>query len=172
MAGTWPNIPCALRQQAALALPRESHFFRLEFRTREEVSDTDALAKWDFYPPYETSDDLIGTAKLEWIVERVHGRRLREQHQHEVRRLQRYDKLSDTEFMQEIDRDINTYLTSWHELRRILKTLPSNSHMDRTMGESLMQWKARRVVDLLEDWKVVKKGRADSQFICHFNTRW
>lgn len=96
---------------------------------------------------------------------------MREQYQHEARRLRCYEKSSDTQILQEIDRNIHTYLTSWHELKNILKTLPP-SDVDHTMGKHLMQWKARRVVDLLEDWKMVKKGCVNDSFTCLFTTRW
>lgn len=116
-------------------------------------------------------DGSIGNGRLEAIVEQVHGRRLREQYQHEVRRLRHYEISSDTQILEEIDRDINTYLTTWNELKRILRTLPP-SHINHTMGEHLLQWKARRIVDLLEDWRVVKQGRVNHNFTCLFNTRW
>jgi hypothetical protein len=171
LAPTWPTIPSAVRQQAALPLPKQSHFFRLEYRTQEEISDTDSLAKWDFYPPYNMPDGSIGNGRLEAIVEQVHGRRLREQYQHEVRCLRCYEISSDTQILEEIDRDINTYLTTWNELKHILRTLPP-SHINHTMGEHLLQWKARRIVDLLEDWRVVKQGRVNHNFTCLFHTCW
>ncbi|KAF8170967.1 hypothetical protein BJ912DRAFT_933030 [Pholiota molesta] len=171
LAPTWPAIPRALRQQAALPLPRQSHFFLLEYRTREEISDDDVLAKWDFYPPYHIPHGSIGGGGLDAIIDRVHGRRLREQYQYEACRLQRYEKSTDTQILQEIDRDIHTYLTSWEELKHILDGT-NLSHVDRKMGEHQMQWKARRVVDLLEDWKAVKKGRVDYAFTCLYTARW
>ncbi|KAF8170554.1 hypothetical protein BJ912DRAFT_933217 [Pholiota molesta] len=171
LSPTWPSIPRALRDQAALPIPQKSHFFLLEYRSREEVSDQDPLAKWDYYPPYHVPHGTIAGGGLEAIVDRVHGRRHLEQRQHEAQRLQRYNKGTDDQILAEIGRDINTYLTSWNELRNILKTMPY-SDIDHTMGEHLKHWKARRVVDLLQDWKVVKKGRANGAFECHYANRW
>ena len=71
----------------------------------------------------------------------------------------------------EIDLDIQQYLAAWKELKLLLQLRPK-SPIDHTMGHLLFQWKARRIVDLLADWKVVKKGRSKGAFPCHFTNRW
>ncbi len=87
---------------------------------------------------------------LEVIVDRVHGRHLREQHQAEVQRLDRYRKGSDDDILREIDSDIHQYLVAWKDLKLALQLRPV-SPIDHTMGHHLLQWKARRIVDLLAD---------------------
>ena len=169
---TWSTVPRAIRDQGSTPLPVLSNFFKTEFRSRQQVSDDDALASWDYYPPYHSSGESNRTLSV--IIERAHGRRLREQYQSESLRLQRFNDGTDDDILTEIDRDINTYLTSWNELDAILRAPSSDqmAHIDLIMGKHLLQWKARRVVDLLADWKAAKKGRSKQAFKVLFSNRW
>ena len=138
---------------------------------RSDASDDNALAKWDCYPPYATPLASFGTNGLELVVDRVHGWRLRAQYHSEARRIQHYETASDDDILAEIDRDIQANLKAWKELNSMLQIRPA-SPVDHAMGHHLLQWKARRLVDLLEDWKVVKKGRSNRAFYLHFARRW
>lgn len=114
----------------------------------------------------------FGSAGRDIIVDRVHGRHLREQYHSEVRRLSRYrEGSSDDELLTEISRDICQYLVAWKELNSQLQLRPK-SPIDYTMGHHLLQWKARRITDLLVDWKMAKKGRSTGAFVTHFTNRW
>lgn len=169
---TWPTIPQAVHEQSSLPLPTHSHFFKQEFRYREDVSDVDALAKWDRLPPYSAKSASFGSVALDVTVDRIHGRRLREQYHYEVRRLERYrSRLNDDEILAEIDHDICQYFATWMELKVFLQLRPK-SPIDHTMGHLLLQWKARRITDLLADWKVAKKGCSKGAFMTHFTDRW
>lgn len=168
---TWPNIPRVVHQQAAFLLPTNSHFFKKEYRLGGKICDDDALAIWDSSPPYAISSASLGSVGLEVIIDRVHGRHLREQYQDEARRLERYRNADDDDILKEIDCDVHRYLAAWNTLRLALQLRPE-SPIDHTMGHHLLQWKARRIVDLLNDWKVVKKGRSQSTFSLHFSNRW
>lgn len=168
---TWPTIPRVVHQQGALPLPTSSRFFKNEFRVRNDVSDDDTLAKWDHYPPYATPLASFGTNGLELVVDRLHGWRLRAQLHFETWRLRQYEESSDDEILAGIDRDIQANLRAWKELSLMLQMRP-DSPVDHTMGHHLLQWKARHIVDLLADWKVLKKGRVNRPFNTHFINRW
>lgn len=169
---TWPTIPKAVHEQGSVPLPKSSHFFKNEFRQRVDVSNDDALAIWDQPPPYSGISASFGSVGLEITVDRVHGRHLRQQYHSELRRLDRYrDGDGDDELLAEIDRNICQYLVAWKELKSYLQLRPK-SPIDYTMGHHLLQWKARRITDLLVDWKIAKKGRSTGAFIAHFANRW
>ena len=169
---TWPTIPHAVHQQGSIPLPTDSHFFKTEFRYRGDVSDDDALAKWDHFPLHSpVSAASFGEVGLEVTIDRIHGRRLREQYHFEDRRVQRYRETSNDAILAEIDRDICQYLAAWKELKNLLQLRPK-SPIDHTMGHLLLQWKARCITDLLADWKVLKKGGSISTFSLHFSNRW
>jgi hypothetical protein len=167
---SWPKIPRALRQQAAIPLPLTSHWFRLEARSQEEASEDDRLAVWEYHPPYRVAHGSIGGGGLEAVSDGVHGRRYRIQQQFEAKRLRRFDKMTDDEMLIEISDHIKANLAEWARLQELNKTL--SSHIDQVMGNHLGQWKARLVIDLLEDWRAVKKGRKNDAFYVLFANRW
>ena len=105
------------------------------------------------------------------FLELIQGRRLHAQYQYEELRLVRYKTMSEPVFLQEIHAEITKWVLEWSELNKLLKTT-AFSDVDCKMGRSLLEWKARRVMDLLADWKAAKKGRNGDQFIILYSNRW
>ena len=83
----------------------------------------------------------------------------------------RYKTLSNIIFLQEIHAEISKYILEWTTLNKLLKTTIL-AHVDSAMGRTLLEWKARRVMDLLGDWKAVKKGQDSDEFIILYSNRW
>jgi hypothetical protein len=149
---------------------KTSPLFQQEFRRRDEITQDDHLAHWDHFPPYHSSS-LSTAYGISGFLELVQGRRLRAQYQYEERWLVRYKTTSEPVFQQEIHAEITKWVLEWSELNKLLKT-PSLTDVDCKMGRSLLEWKAHRVMDLLADWKAVKKGRDSDQFIILYSNRW
>ena len=79
--------------------------------------------------------------------------------------------MSESIFLQEIHAEITKWVQEWSELNKLLKT--SNLlNVDLRMGKGLLEWKARRVMDLLVDWKAAKKGQDSNKFITLYTDRW
>jgi len=167
-----PNIPRSLRVMSRSAFPimKTSPLFQQEFRRRDEITQDDHLAHWDNFPPYHSSS-LSTACGMPGFLELIQGRRLHAQYQYEELRLVRYKTMSEPVFLQEIHAEITKWVLEWSELNKLLKTT-AFSDVDCKMGRSLLEWKARRVMDLLADWKAAKKGRNGDQFIILYSNRW
>lgn len=147
-----------------------SALFQKEFCRQDEISDDNHLAHWDHFPPYHSSS-LLATYGMSGFLKLLQGRRFRAQHQYEEDRLVRYKIMSESVFLQEIHAEITKWVQEWSELNKLLKT--SNLlNVDLRMGKGLLEWKARRVMDLLADWKAAKKGRDSNKFITLYTDRW
>ncbi|KIM37572.1 hypothetical protein M413DRAFT_30770 [Hebeloma cylindrosporum] len=152
-----PNIPRPLRvmSQSMFPIMKTSPLFQQEFRRREEITQDDHLAHWDNSPPYHSSS-LSTTYGMSGFLELIQGRRLRAQYQYEELRLVRYKTASEQVFLQEINAEIAKWVLEWSELNKLLKTARFVD-VDCKLGRSLLDWKARRVMDLLADWKAFSK---------------
>ena len=74
-------------------------------------------------------------------------------------------------FLQEIHTEIMKWVQNWSELNKLLKTA-SLAHVDLRMGRSLLEWKVHCVMDLLADWKAVKRGQDSNQFMTLYTNCW
>lgn len=168
---TWPRIPPALKKLGKLPIPNHSHFFLTETRGNDTPCSEDGLAIWDDFPPYSmTSNNLCGS-RLEALVERLHGRQFSYHKAYEADRISKI-QLSDcvNDNLKLIDKDIGTLLAEWNILRSLLKSFPRGT-VDHTIGHVHMQWKSRRVLALLDDWKALKKEGTDG-IMTLYCTRW
>lgn len=167
----WPRIPAKLKNLGMVPIPRGAHFFIQEARTQDVPRSDDPLGIWDDFPPYASTYEPLGKASIEALIERLHGRQYRYQKHQEITRISRFrsaECINDT--FQEIAQDINSLFAEWKILRALLKTFPEES-LDHTVGHLHMQWKSRRVLDLLEDWKALKKDGIDG-FMTVYCNRW
>jgi hypothetical protein len=155
---------------SVVPLPTTSPLFQQEFYRQEEVTEADHLAHWERFPPYHPSSLVIHHG-ISGFLDLIQGRRRRAQYQYEELRLGRYRNTSNPVFLQEIHSEITKLVSEWLELNKLLKTT-NLTDIDSTMGRSLLEWKARRVVDLIADWKAVKKGRDGDDFIILYTNRW
>jgi len=106
---------------------------------------------------------------IEETLVKLHGRRMRLQLELENARLPRFNRLPLEDFMAEVHTDLLHYLMQCRELKDTLKSLKAPG-IDYTLGAHLLQWKARRVVSLVEDWKGLKQG--NYKFLTVYSDRW
>ncbi|KDR84202.1 hypothetical protein GALMADRAFT_133554 [Galerina marginata CBS 339.88] len=165
-----PKIPRSVRTAAALPLPRSSPLFQRVFNILDNLTDDADFAGWEHPPPYSVSPYLLEFG-LEETIDALHARRLRMQCNDETARLERYKKSPLETFQTEIHTNVLKVLEEWQELGTLLKGCRS-SQLDTTMGNHLLQWKARRLVALVEDWKALKQGKDGDKFLSLYLARW
>ena len=167
-----PNIPRSLRvmSQSTFPIMKMSPLFQQEFRRQDEITQDDHLAHWDKFPPYHSSS-LSTAYRISGFLELIQGWRLHAQYQYEELRLVCYKTTSELVFLQEIHAEITKCMLEWSELNKLLKTA-GFSDVDCKMGRSLLEWKACHVMDLLANWKAVKKGQDSDKFIILYTNRW
>lgn len=171
LKATWQRIPAGLKEQGCLPLPKNSHFFVQEVRSRDTPSSSDPLAVWDDFPPYASSSQSLSKSNLQALVERLHARQYLLQKHHEMDRISRFRSATCVDnCLEEIARDIDSLIAEWKILRALITGF-SEATVDHTVGALHMQWKARRVVNLLEDWKAFKKSGIDG-FLEVYCERW
>lgn len=149
-----------------------AHFFLLELKTTDAPGKEDPLAIWDDFPPYSSPfGDTLNKARLETLIERLHARQYTYHKSYEIDRLAQFRASNNADDnLKDVDREINTNLLEWKILCSILKTFRDDS-IDYAVGHLHMQWKARRVMALLEDWKALKKDGIDGFMVLYCN-RW
>jgi len=155
---------------SVVPLPTTSPLFQQEFYHREEVTEADTLAHWEKSPPYHSSS-LVITHGISGFLQLIQGRRRHAQYQYEELRLVRYRNMSNLVFLQEIHSEITKLVLEWSKLNKLLKAT-NLTDFDSTMGRSLLEWKARRVMDLIADWKAVKKGCDGNNFVILYTNHW
>ena len=163
-----PYIPTFVSALAALPLPRTSPLFRMHYHDEDDIAEDDALVIWEHSPPYSDSQ-CVEQRNLEETSTQLHGRRLRLQLELENSRLTRFNRLPLEEFMAEVHGDLVEHLTQCKNLKEHLKQFTALS-TDHIMGTHLLQWKARRVIDLGVDWKALKQG--NFKFLSVYGDRW
>ena len=65
--------------------------------------------------------------------------------------------------------NLSATLVDAKELKTVVKKFKS-SKIDFAMGSHLLQWKAWRIIALVEDWKALKAG--NDMFIIEYTKRW
>ena len=167
-----PNIPWSLYVMSWSTFPimKTLPLFQQEFRCQDEITQDDHLAHWDNFPPYHSSS-LSTAYGISGFLELIQRQRLHAQYQYEELWLVHYKTMSEPVFLQEIHAKITKCVLEWSELNKLLKTAGFGD-VNCKMGRSLLKWKAHHVMDLLADWKAVKKGQDSDQFIFLFTNHW
>jgi len=163
-----PYVPTFVTALAALPLPRTSPLFRMHYHDEDDIAEDDTLVIWEHPPPY-SDPRCVEQKNLEETSTQLHGRRMCLQLDLENSRLAHFNRLPREEFMAEIHGDLVDHLTQCKDLRKLLNQFEALS-TDHIMGTHLLQWKARRVVDLVVDWKALKHDQF--KFVTVYGDRW
>ncbi len=165
----FPTIPISISKFAVFPLPTDSIVFRSYRRSTEPIADDDELLHWDTFPPYPLASDRIFQLRLKEICHALHGRRMRLHHELDLARVKYLTSDTHDDLYREVHRDLIHLLDQAIKLKGILQQFKL-SEVDFTMGVHLLQWKARRILALSEDWKALKKG--DSDYLRVHAERW
>lgn len=161
LKATWQHLPHGLKEQGDLPLPTNAHFFIQGIWSGDTPGGSDPLAIWDDFLPYTGSSQPLGRSNLEVLCKRLHARQYLLQKHHEMNQIPHFrGAICIDTCLGEITHDIDSLVSEWKILHAILKDF-SGGTIDHTIGLLHMQWKAWRVVHLLEDWKVFKKNGMD-----------
>ena len=161
------SIPSLLKVHAAnaITLPPSS-FFKSAYRGADELADTEysdeELERWNGVPPYteglenETRQWL--SANVQNVSDALWGKRLRQQHEFEVRRIRRYKSVPRTDFIIEVYEDLVFHLRSWEGANRVMEQFSGDDAATLELGVQYVQWTARRTIHLLEDYQALNEG--------------
>jgi len=163
-----PIVPKWVQELAALPLPKSSHLFSIYFRSKDEISEDNDLTIWERLPPYPFKCGLLHYG-VEDTSDALHGHRHRLQLEFENERLVQYKQLPTAAFMEGVFRNLLETLADAKELKTVVKRFKS-SKIDFVMGSHLLQWKARRIISLVKDWKALKAG--NDRFIIEYTEQW
>jgi hypothetical protein len=171
------RIPCLLAALIAVTespLPT-STIFRQAALSADALDETDyddlRLAHFDGCPPYgQRLDSTYILRDIDRLMDALHGRRQRQQREHEDKRLKRYKTLPLAVFQEEVHTEMMNYLREWKAIGLALDGLPLDEELDITLGQHSREWYARRCYSLYQDFRALRAG-CDA-FLCLYVNRW
>ena len=174
------DIPPLLKAHAAAITLPTSFLFKSAFRSPNDPADTeftdDELEKWNNLPPYTTG---LEDKTHQWLSENIqnlldalHGKSLREQHEYELKRIRRYKSMPLAEFSLEVYQDLTSYLRSWEGANDMMEQFqPGPGEKDTfRLGMQYVRWMARRTLHLWEDHQALKGG--SDNILREYVERW
>lgn len=172
------DIPPRLKTHAAaIALPT-SFLFKSAYRGADELADTgkftdDELEKWNNLPAY-TKDKTCRwlSENIQNLLDALHGKSLREQHEYELKHVHRYKSMPLADFSVEDYQDLIFYLQSWEGANETMEHFlcgEKDSEIFK-LGMQYVRWMAPRSLHLWEDYQALKRG--SDAILCDYVERW
>ncbi|KAG6810167.1 hypothetical protein H0H92_013031 [Tricholoma furcatifolium] len=150
-----PNLPDDLYDMGNLPLPTSYEFKdALESGYFYEDSDwnDEALASWLSPPPYT----LLPSGDPERFLDVLMGYRLRMLKEEEVARLDRFEGNASHDSLAEVHAELVVHYNRWKELRIAVGNMKRG--LGACLGVSFVQWEARRVCLLEQDFSALRHG--------------
>src|ERR1700722_4445789 len=149
-----PALPSQLVSLALLPLPDPRSFFFAQALQSAAPLDESDLGRWDSDPPFPEASYVPSELYMERLIDVMHGRRLRQQGERDRAREVQCMGMSSVERQATISLELKTVLEEW---RRLNSFLPEYrvSVWEVRMAEHLLQWRARTVYHLKEQWEAV-----------------
>ncbi|KAF9521408.1 hypothetical protein CPB83DRAFT_887933 [Crepidotus variabilis] len=148
-----PDTPKFVLKLAALPLPLDSTVFKAHLTRTEPFSSEYAV--WDNPPPYHVSPLLL-SGGLDDTINALHGHRTRLQFETEKARIKSYHQEAHQEVWMEVHQSLFRLICESKTLKKSLRGFKPSA-LDHQMGCHLLQWKARCIVALTEDWKALSE---------------
>ena len=151
-----PKLPLELVIQAFLPLPDPTNTFFAEALSSADNFDESDFGRWDLEPPYPPAlaSDVPGEVYTKRLADIMHGRRLRQQREHDRAWAKEYRGASLQEQRGEILLESKAVLEKWKRLDSFLPEYRGGAREVR-MAAHLQQWYARTVYHLYEKWKMI-----------------
>ena len=126
-------------------LPEESPFFQKALQRADPRVESD-LRQWDDDPPYPSSAH-VPPGYIDWLVEVMHGRRLRQEIERSKERTLQLAGRSVEGQIRILKREKELVQGHWEALASFLKDYQGGPR-EVTMAQHLLQWRARAVFQL------------------------
>ncbi|KAG6886594.1 hypothetical protein C0992_003229 [Termitomyces sp. T32_za158] len=150
-----PNLPGKLYKMADFPLPT-STVFQISFRNCDWYEDSDwadsTLANWNSPPPYAS----LPSGNADQFYDVLLGYRLRKRKEEEVARLDQYKDNPLCNFATKVHTELIDCHAEWEELDLITEGMQMDP--GRELGVQLLEWKARRVCHLEQDFLSLQQG--------------
>ncbi|KAG6905141.1 hypothetical protein DXG01_004558 [Tephrocybe rancida] len=164
-----PTLSLELLELAEFRMPT-SRIFSLAMESSGAFEgsnfDDSVLADWDSPPPHRL---LPPDVNIDKFRDALLGYRMRRQKEMEVERLRRYESEPLRDFATEVHAELMDCHAQWEGLRRDLEKYHKGGN-DRVLGLGLLEWMARRICHLENDFHSLRRGL--DQFLGVFVDRW
>lgn len=169
-----PPIPNRMRQLALRHVPMNMPRYKRGYESDIPIEEDEDYAQFLHLPPYIISDELKegGWARVGLIVQ---GKREKALKNLEIKRLtEQYNRQKRRTFCETLHSDILQHLDGWRDLCTAVDRMRSRYLCEwvTTMGLQILQWEARLVMNMIEDFESVRCEEEDDKYIQVFLKRW
>jgi hypothetical protein len=147
--------------------------FKQGYESDSPMEEDEDYSQFTQPPPYRISLSLQDSG-LQATSILLQGKREKALHMLEIKRLiEQYKRLDLAAFQQAIHADIVQHLDNWKGLcETVDKSCSGWKPWNREMGKHFLQWEARLIANLVQDWEAISGGEDNDRYISVYLARW